>query len=266
MDSGLGGLSVVRALHGMRADLSLFYVADTGGFPYGRRSADDITARAKQMVRFLQETHGVRHIVLACNTLSTLCLSELRREFPALVFIGTVPAIKVAANASRSRRFTLLATPNTAHSDYSKTLIAQFAADCTVDCYGAPNLARLCEEYLLGQPVDDAAWREEIAPCFHNDAHGKTDHIIMGCTHYPLAIDQLRAQAPWPVEWIDSSAAIARQALAQCASPTTGAASTAYVTGADDVAAYQPLFSREGFATTRTLPIDAAITPHAQHA
>jgi len=187
--------------------------------------------------------------LLACNTLSTLCLAGLRAAFPQH-FVGTVPAVKVAAAQSQSRRFALLATPNTVDSAYSQALIADFAAGCTVDRVGAPNLARLAERHLLGEAVADDDWRAEIAPAFRDDAGQRTDAVVLGCTHFPLVLTELERVAPWPVRWIDSSDAIARQALAVGGTPDPA---IAFVTAAADVARYAPLFAREGFAETRAL-------------
>lgn len=252
IDSGLGGLSVVRALRQRAPQLPLVYVADTAAFPYGNRSADDITARAIGLITTLIATHRISHVVLACNTLSTLALAALRQHFTGLQFIGTVPAVKVAAEQSKTKRFTLLATPNTANSSYTNELIARFAADCVVDRYGAPNLARLCEASLLGEPVSDTAWIEQIAPCFFDDAMGRTDHIILGCTHYPLVVEHLKRHAIWPVQWVDSSDAIARHTLAGYTVPAPSA-SLAYVTAAADLTHYTPVFLREDFAHTELL-------------
>lgn len=263
IDSGLGGLSVVRAMRQLSPHHPALYVADTAAFPYGNRSAESIIARGISLIAALQEKHSVAQVVVACNTLSTLALAALRSAFPAITFVGTVPAVKVAASQSQTRRFTLLATPNTAHSRYTRELIAQFASDCVVDCYGAPNLARMAEAHLRGEWVDDAVWQAEIAPCFHDDAQGRTDQVILGCTHYPLVADMLARHAPWPVTWIDSSMAIARQALKQ---PLHAAADAplAYVTDAQDVARYASLFMQEGFAHTAAQAV-AAATPNAAH-
>ena len=247
MDSGLGGLSVVRALRATRPGLPLLYLADTAGFPYGSRDTADLTVRASTLIAALR-TNGP--IVLACNTLSTLCLSALRAQF-AMPFVGTVPAIKVAA--AQAQRFTVLATPNTAHSRYTDTLIAEFAPHCVVDTHPAPDLASLAERILLGEMVDPARVRAEILPAFHDDAHGRTEAIVLGCTHYPLILDSLRAVAPWPVVWIDSSDAIARRVLALDDVPPP--ASVAYVTDRADVPRYRDLFAREGFSTVESVAI-----------
>lgn len=252
MDSGLGGISVVRALRAAHPHVPLIYVADTAGFPYGKRSIEEITARAATIVRSVEARHPISPIVLACNTLSTLCLEALRATF-LVPFVGTVPAIKTAAAQSQTRRFTLLATPNTAHSPYSSRLITQFASDCVVDCYGAPNLAALAERMLLGDAIDPAWIRTELAPAFQDDARGRTDCVVLGCTHYPLIGEALRAAAPWPVQWVDSGEAIARRAISLADHPPEQ--SIAYVTAEADIARYTPVFTREGFAAVQALTL-----------
>lgn len=249
IDSGLGGLALLRALRKRAPELPVLYVADTAGFPYGGRTPRELFDRSRGVIAGLVERHGITHALLACNTLSTLCLGSLRKAFPDITFIGTVPAVKVAATQSRTRRFTLLATPNTADSDYTKELIARFAQGCVVDRYGAPNLARMAEGTLLGQSMPDELWQKELAPCFFDDAQGKTDAVILGCTHYPLVFDELARNGAWPVAWIDASPAIAKHALSQYTGPMQGD-SQAYVTAEKDVARYQKLFAREGLAYT----------------
>lgn len=249
VDSGLGGLAVVRTLRA--AGAACAYAADTAGFPYGQRAPAEITARARRLVQALHAELAAETFVLACNTLSTLSLAALRTDF-AHRFVGTVPAVKVAAAQSQSRRFTLLATPNTVDSDYSRRLIAEFAADCVVDRVGAPRLARLAERHLLGHAVAAPDWQAEIAAAFRDDAAGRTDAVVLGCTHYPLVLPELERAAPWPVRWIDSAAAIARQALSVGGEPSPA---IAYVTAAADIDRYAALFAREGFAETRALAL-----------
>lgn len=252
IDSGLGGIAVARALRALAPQVPFAYLADTAGFPYGNRKAADINRRALSIVHSLEAVTELSTIVLACNTLSTLCLAELRAAFPSYHFVGTVPAIKVAGQLSKTRRFTLLATPNTAASSYSQNLIDAFARDCVVDRYGAPNLAMYAEKHLLGEVTHAAHWQAEIAPAFFDDVQGKTDAVILGCTHYPLVLEQLKAAAPWDVQWIDASDAIARQALSQPMKPVEP---VAFVTAAADVEKYAGLFMREGFVATRSLGV-----------
>lgn len=254
MDSGLGGLSVVRAVRAQQPTRPLTYLADTGFFPYGVREAGALATRAVALIETLAKAQSPGTVILACNTLSTLCLADLRAALP-YAFVGTVPAVKVAASQSATKRFTLLATPNTAQSEYTRDLIAQFAEGCRVDSIGAPNLAQIAEAWLLGAPVTEEALRAELAPAFLDDASGKTDAVVLGCTHYPLMVERLRSAAPWPVKWIDSGEAIARRALSLAAEDTALNPSVAYVTRAEDVARYRDVFLREGFDEIRAVTL-----------
>ena len=103
-------------------------------------------------------------VVIACNTASTLVLAPLREKFPELPFVGTVPAIKPAALASRCRLVSVLATPGTVARDYTRALVREFAGDCEVTLVGSARLAGLAERSLRGEPVDDAEIAAEIAP------------------------------------------------------------------------------------------------------
>lgn len=252
-DSGLGGLSVMESLRREIPDAAFCYVADTAGFPYGSKSLAELGERADRILCAAIRAHDICLSVIACNTLSTLCLQDLRTRYE-MPFVGTVPAIKVAAGLSRTRRFSLLATPRAAGSDYSLRLIREYAADCTVDRIGAPDLATLCEASLLGETVSDEALRAQIAPAFFDDDKGKTDAVVLGCTHYPLLLDRLKALSPWQVRFIDPAPAIAQQASRLCRS-ARGKDSAAYVTDAASLARYAPVFSRFGFRHTEILPV-----------
>lgn len=248
----------MRALAREQGLSGVHYLADTAGFPYGARDTDWLIARSSALVNALKACHADSTYILACNTLSVLTLAALRERF-ALHFVGTVPAVKVAAEQSRSRRFTLLATPNTAKGAYVNDLIAQFAKDCVVECYGAPRLAEYAETLTLGGAASDEDIAAQIAPCFHDDARGKTDTVILGCTHFPLIVERLQKAAPWPVSFIDPAPAIAKRALSF--ETPSDAPPLAYVTRAEDVARYAPLFAREGFSQTRLLTLDSVSDP-----
>jgi glutamate racemase len=150
-------------------------------------------------------------VVVACNTASTLVLGPLRERFPELPFVGTVPAIKPAALASRSKLVSVLATPGTVRRDYTHGLIREFAGDCEVTLVGAGRLASLAEAALRGEPADEAEIAAEIAPAFVARDGRRTDQIVLACTHFPLLADRLRAAAPWQVELVDPAPAIARR-------------------------------------------------------
>jgi glutamate racemase len=128
-----------------------------------------------------------------------------------LPIIGTVPAIKPAAAASRSGRISILATPGTVARDYTRGLIEAYAAECRVGLVGSRRLAGFAEAELRGTPVSDEELAAELAPCFVEDETGRTDVVVLACTHYPLLFERLRQLAPWPVAWIDPAPAIARR-------------------------------------------------------
>jgi glutamate racemase len=213
-DSGLGGLTVFRHIVSARPDARFVYIADDAAFPYGAWAEADLVQRITGLMGQLISAHQPDCVVIACNTAATLALPALRARF-AVPFVGTVPAIKPAAEQSRSRVFSVLATPGTVARDYTRNLIGSFAADCDVTLVGSRHLAGLAESHMRGEPVSDEAIRAEITPCFvvrEMDGHTRrTDVITLSCTHYPLLLERLQALAPWPVTWIDPAPAIARR-------------------------------------------------------
>ena len=210
-DSGLGGLTVFAEIAKLRPDADLVYAADDAGFPYGRWAAPELVGRVAAVVGGLIERVAPDAVVIACNTASTLVLPDLRARFPAMPFVGTVPAIKPAAAQSRSKLVSVLATPGTVARDYTLALIAEFAADCRVNLVGSTRLASLAEAAMAGAPVPDSEVAAEIAPCFVAEGDRRTDSVVLACTHYPLLLETFARLAPWPVAWIDPAPAIARR-------------------------------------------------------
>jgi len=128
-------------------------------------------------------------------------------------FVGTVPAIKPACAGSRSRLVSVLGTEATVRREYTHTLIRDFGSGCAVTLVGSPQLAVLAEAELNGEPVTDADVRREIEPCFVETNGGRTDTIVLACTHYPLLQSRFDRLSPWPVTWIDPAPAIARRVV-----------------------------------------------------
>ena len=210
-DSGVGGLSVLAAARTLLPSKRFIYVADDAAFPYGNWTDDALLKHILEKVEALVATYAPQAIVVACNTASTLVLPALRQRFPETPIVGTVPAIKPAALQTQSGVIAVLATPATIARDYTRTLMQQYAAGVQVALVASRHLAAQAEQLLHHGTVDADVIRQEIAPCFATHATGRTDHVVLGCTHYPLLLEQLRLLAPWPVEWIDPSVAIARQ-------------------------------------------------------
>ena len=210
-DSGLGGLTVFPEVRRIAGDATLIYVADDKVFPYGGLSEAAVLARIETVMGALVAAHLPDIVVIACHTVSTVVLPQLRALWPGIAFVGTVPAIKPAIEASRSRQVSVLGTPGTVARNYTQDLIATYAQGCDVTLVGAGRLATLAERVIRQEPVADDEIRAEIAPAFVERNGGRTDAVVLACTHYPLVLPRLEALAPWPVTWIDPAPAIARR-------------------------------------------------------
>ncbi|SCX27818.1 glutamate racemase [Agrobacterium rosae] len=212
LDSGIGGLTVLREARVLMPERSFIYVADDAGFPYGGWEESALTERLLSLFARLIETHNPEICIVACNTAFTLAGAALRAEFPDMTFVGTVPAIKPAAERTRSGLVSVLATPGTVKRAYTRDLIQSFASQCHVRLVGSENLARMAEAWIRGEPVSDEAVLAEISPCFIEEDGRRTDIVVLACTHYPFMANVFRRLAPWPVDWLDPAEAIARQA------------------------------------------------------
>jgi glutamate racemase len=209
-DSGVGGLSVLSEIAALLPQLRLTYAADNAFFPYGTKTESELVARVSQVIDQLVGEVRPDIVVIACNTASTTALEAVRR-FLTIPVIGVVPAIKPAAAASESRVIGLLGTRATVASAYTKALIKQFADGCTVLTHGTPELVEAAERKLRGEPADSAELAAILTGLFDQPAGDRLDTIVLGCTHFPLMVDELKAVAPHPVTWMDSGAAIARR-------------------------------------------------------
>jgi glutamate racemase len=211
-DSGLGGLTVFREVAKVRPDASYVYVADDAFFPYGQHSEAELVGRVVPLMEDLIAVHAPDLVVIACNTASTLVLPQLRARF-AVPFVGTVPAIKPACLASRSRLVSVLGTEGTVQREYTRGLIRDFGQGCEVTLVGAAQLAAIAEAALRNEAIDDDAIAREVAPCFVTDGGRRTDTVVLACTHFPLLLDRLVRLAPWPVDWVDPAPAVARRVM-----------------------------------------------------
>lgn len=210
-DSGLGGLTVLREARYLLPYETLLYVADDAAFPIGRWAEEDLKARLLALFENLIADHRPKAVVIACNTAFTLAGEALRKAHPGTPFVGTVPAIKPAAEQTSSGLISVLATPGTVRRAYTRTLIDSFASQCHVRLVGSDKLAELSESHLRGQDIADEALLAEISDCFLEQDGRRTDVVVLACTHYPFLANRFRKIAPWPVDWLDPAEAIARQ-------------------------------------------------------
>ncbi len=211
-DSGLGGLSVLRELRPRLPGRRLIYVADDAAFPFGAWAEPELTAHIFALFRRLIAEWRPGLALIACNTASTLVLRALREDHPGLPIVGTVPAIKPAAERTASGMISVLATPGTVRRTYTAELIRSHAAHARVHLVGSARLAGIAEAALRGLQVVDAEILDEIRPCFVEEDGRRTDIVVLACTHYPFLANRFRKLAPWPVDWLDPAEAIALRA------------------------------------------------------
>ncbi len=209
-DSGVGGLSVVAPTQALLPHAPIVYAADSAGFPYGTRTEAEIAARVPALLGRLVERYRPRLVVIACNTASTIALPVVRAALDVPV-VGTVPAIKPAAEASRSRVIGVLGTDATVRQAYVDDLAARFAADCIVLRHGSAELVRLAEAKLAGQATDPDRYRAVLAGLFDQPGGERIDVIVNACTHFPLVAAELAAAAPAGMRFVDGGPGIARR-------------------------------------------------------
>lgn len=251
-DSGVGGLSVVAPTRALLPDAPVVYAADSAGFPYGTRSEAEIAARVPALLGRLVERYRPRLVVVACNTASTIALPAVRAALD-LPVVGTVPAIKPAAEASRTRVMGVLGTEATVRQPYVADLAARFAADCTVVRHGSAALVELAEAKLRDEAVPQAAVAAAVAPLA---ATPRLDTVVLACTHFPLLRDELARALPG-VAFVDGGAGIARriafltQGQDWPAEPTSGVA--VFTRLGEDERGLASAFTRFGLTRLETL-------------
>ena len=254
-DSGVGGLSVLAEARRLLPQASTVYVADSAGFPYGTKSEAEIAARVPALLGRVAERYHPRLIVIACNTASTIALASVRAALD-LPIVGTVPAIKPAAEISKTRAIGVLGTNATVRQPYVDRLAAEFASDCLVLRHGSAELVDLAETALRGEPTADERYRAVLAGLFDQPGGERIDVIVNACTHFPLVADRLAAAAPHPVAFVDGSAGIARRiaALTLGQSWPERAQGRAVFTGRDpSLESLLPALRRYGLNTVETL-------------
>lgn len=208
-DSGVGGLSVLAPTLKLLPNAPVVYAADSAGFPYGKRSEAEIASRVPALLGRLVERFHPRLAVIACNTASTIALDHVRSALD-LPVVGTVPAIKPAAEQSKNRVIGVLGTEATVRQPYVDDLAAKFAADCTIVRHGSPQLVELAEAKLGGEEVSVEAVRAAARPMFDAPNGDRIDTVVLACTHFPLLEDELRAAFPG-VSYVHGGDGIARR-------------------------------------------------------
>ena len=207
-DSGLGGLTAVRELRQLLPSENIIYFGDTARVPYGGRSAEILLKYARQDVRFLR-SHDIKAILVACGTVSTTALPQLRQESDIPILGVVEPACRRAAAVTRNRRVGLIATVASVRSGAYQRSLRQLDPDIAVTAKACPLFVPLVENgrFRRGDVVIETVAREYLEPLRREGL----DTLILGCTHYPL-LEEVVAKIMGPdVTLVDSGAQAARQ-------------------------------------------------------
>ena len=205
-DSGVGGLSVLRAIHSHLPFETTLYFADQAKVPYGERPLEEVRQLAEGVTRLMM-SQGAKLIVIACNTASAAALKHLRGLYPEFPFVGMGPAVKPAAEQTLSGKVGVLATPSTFHGELYASVVERFAKDVQIFEATCPGLVKQIERGYLNTFLTRRILQQALEPML---AEG-VDTLVMGCTHFPFVIPLIQQIAGENVRVIDPAPAIARQ-------------------------------------------------------
>lgn len=226
-DSGVGGLSILKAVQKRLPCEALSYVADSGHAPYGERSVEFITERSLTLTRHLIERHHCAIIIVACNTATACAIEQLRLNYPGVAFVGVEPAVKPAALVTQTGAVAVWATRGTLRSERFNTLISRVAARITtlrIECDGLAAAIERDDPAVIRQLCHAYAQQTLRMGQQGQPQQPVVDTVVLGCTHYPFAMPTIRealAQAqscatpsagpPSPIALMNPATAVAEQ-------------------------------------------------------
>ena len=209
-DSGVGGLTVLAELRKLMPRAPIIYAADMAGLPYGSKSEAEVAARVAGLLGRMAERYDPRLICIACNTASTIALGMVREVLETPI-VGTVPAIKPAAQMTRTGTIGLLGTEATVRQGYVDDLEHEFAAGKKLLRYGANGLVALGEKKLRGEKVSVDEVAKAASGLILQPGGESLDTVVLACTHFPLLQDELQEAFGKEVTFVDGSQGIARR-------------------------------------------------------
>ena len=203
-DSGIGGTSIWKEIHSLLPNENTIYLADSKNAPYGQKTKEEIVDLSFKNTEYLLENNA-KIIVVACNTATTNAIKELREKYD-VPFIGIEPAIKPAAIHSKTKNIGILATKGTLSSELFYKTVANLKDINVIEQVGF-NLVKLIEEGKLESNEIKELLKEYLKPMIE----GNIDHLVLGCSHYPYLVPQIKEILPESVKIIDSGEAVAKQ-------------------------------------------------------
>ncbi|WP_306353812.1 glutamate racemase [Flavobacterium sp. '19STA2R22 D10 B1'] len=203
-DSGIGGTSIWKEIHKLLPHEDTIYLADSKNAPYGQKTKDEIIALSFKNTEFLLEQNS-KLIVVACNTATTNAIKELRAKYD-VPFIGIEPAIKPAANNSKTQIIGVLATKGTLSSDLFNKAVAHYNEVTIIEQIGF-GLVQLIENGDINSPEMTELLHTYLTPMIK----ANIDYLVLGCSHYPYLVPQIKKIIPAHVKIIDSGDAVAKQ-------------------------------------------------------
>jgi len=205
-DSGIGGLTVLSAIHQLMPDEPLLYLADQAHVPYGPRAMQEVRHFSEAITHYLL-AQGSRLIVVACNTASAAALKYLRQIFPDIPFVGMEPAVKPAADHTRSGVVGVLATPATFQGELYASVVERFGQGVKLLQHTCPGLVAQIENGAFESKETYRILEEALQPMLEQGI----DTVVLGCTHYPFVIPLIQRITGPDVRVIDPAPAVARQ-------------------------------------------------------
>ena len=233
-DSGIGGLSILKALRDQLPQESFVYFADSAHNPYGEKPEAFVIERSLAIAQQLIDQHHIKALVVACNTATAAAIHLLRAQHPGLPIIGVEPALKPAVAISQTKRIAVLATRGTLHSSRFQALLQSLQGQAEFICTPCDGLADLIER---GPSTPEAP--DLIAACAvfvkasgtFGVKPGEIDTLVLGCTHYPLVLPAFRQAVGEAVQIVENGLAVAKRVSALIA--PSGAASSCQLTRPD---------------------------------
>ena len=212
-DTGIGGLTVYDAVRRAVPDAPIVYAADYAGMPYGMKTEAEVAARVSGLLGRICERFAPRLACIACNTASTIALGMVR-EVLEIPVVGTVPAIKTAAQKTRSGTIAMIGTKGTIRQPYIDDLEREFASGKTLLRIAAPDFVEEAETKLRGHAVDQSVIAEATNRLRAMPGGDAIDAVVLSCTHFPLLREELGKELGPDVDLIDGAEGIARRIAA----------------------------------------------------